>query len=325
MNDTSPSLRLAVVILNYRTAQLVTQCLESLEGELTDQDQVLVVDNCSADGSAEAIQKEIEAHGWGDWVTLLQSPHNRGFSAGNNYALSRYEAEAYLLLNSDTIVRPNSVETLYKALVEHPSAGIVSPRLEWPDGEPQISCFRDFTPVSEIIHSAATGPVTKALEPFNVSIPVNPEPNYPQWTSFAAVMIRGEAVRQVGLMDEGYFMYYEDADYCRRVRLAGWEILNWPEAHIVHLRGGSSDVKKDTEARRRRKRYYYAARARYLAKFGSPGGLILCNMCWGIGRCVSLIREGLGHRKSHLCEREAQDIWTNWFRPLSGKHGMEQS
>lgn len=313
-----------MVIVNFRTADLVTQCLETLVGEVDpEKDRVLVVDNCSGDGSAKQIAGDIAERGWSDWAELVESPNNRGFSAGNNYGISQVKAEAYLLLNSDTLVRPGAIAELYRVMKENPKTGIVSPRLEWPDGEPQISCFRDFTPLSQLIHSAATGPVTKLLSNYDIPIPLDPKPSNPPWTSFAAVLIRGEALREVGLLDEGYFMYYEDADYCRRVRQAGWAILNWPDAHIVHLRGGSSDVKADTEARRRRKRYYYAARNRYLAKFHNFGGMLLSNLCWELGRVISLVREGLGHRESHLCSHEAKDIWINWRKPLTGKHGME--
>lgn len=143
--------QLAVVILNYRTPQLVVDCLASLVSQIDPQtQQVIVVDNASGDDSVEEIEKAIANNNWQDWVRLLPSDVNGGFSAGNNLGIQAIRAENYLLLNSDTIVRPGAIQTLLVALEQYPEAGLFSPRLEWPDGTPQISCFRDHSPLSEI-------------------------------------------------------------------------------------------------------------------------------------------------------------------------------
>ncbi|MGB1251522.1 MAG: glycosyltransferase family 2 protein [Candidatus Promineifilaceae bacterium] len=309
--------RLAVVILNYKTPHLVIDCLQSLVDQIDpQQDCVVVVDSCSPDNSAEIIQSALTDHNW-TWCQLVQPPGNNGFSAGNNFGMQTVEAEAYLLLNSDTIVRPNAIAHLLDAFATHPQAGIISPRLEWPDATPQISCFRNISPASQIINAAQTGPITKLLKRFDVPIDVSETPMQPDWTSFAAVMLRGETVRQIGWMDDGYFMYFEDNDYCRRARQAGWQIQHWPAAHIVHLRGGSSNVKAATIARTRRPSYWYAARSRYLAKFYKGRlGLWFANLCWIFGRTIALLRELVGNKAPHHCEYEGRDNWTNWRNPV---------
>jgi len=310
-------MKLAIIILNYKTPCLVIDCLRSLQMEVdAERHIVLVVDNDSRDGSAEQIEEAIVLHQWQSWAKVVISPVNGGFSAGNNVGIRAVDAECYLLLNSDTIVRQGAIAALLSSLEKYPEAGLISPRLEWPDTTPQISCFRYHSPVSELIDSAATGPITLLLRSFDVPVPVSDQPFEPQWTSFASVMIRREVINQIGLMDEGYFMYYDDIDYCRRARDAGWQIIHYPNARIVHLRGGSSPVKEAVTNRKRPRAYLYASRSRYFAKFYGFYGLWLANIMWLLGRGVAGFRELVGNKRPHTCERAEQDIWMNWLKPL---------
>ncbi|HAC66378.1 MAG TPA: glycosyltransferase family 2 protein [Cyanothece sp. UBA12306] len=308
---------LGIVIINYRTPYLVIDCLESLQPQIDiNKHRVILVDNDSGDDSLSILEQAILQHQWNEWVNLLPSPVNGGFSAGNNLGIKAVTAENYLLLNSDTIVRPGAIASLLKGMTENPEAGLISPRLEWPDGTPQISCFRNHSPVSELINSAGTGPITSLFSSYNVPISVSDSPFEPQWTSFACVLIRRQVIEQIGLMDEGYFMYFDDNDYCRRAREAGWKVLHWPDAHVVHLRGGSGSVKSDLAKRKRPRNYLYASRSRYFAKFYGILGLWVANLFWLMGRSVSLMRELIGERPTHICEYAEQDIWINWQNPL---------
>ena len=310
-------MRLSIIIVNYRTPQLVIDCLTSLQNEIeVGRDSVVVVDNFSGDDSVAQIEQAVTKNQWHDFVRVLPSSINGGFSAGNNLGIKAVRATAYLLLNSDTIVRPRAIELLLDAMEVNPEAGLISPRLEWPDGTPQISCFRYHSPVSELIKAAATGPVTQLLTNYDVPIPVSDTPITPEWTSFACVLIRGAVIEQIGLMDEGYFMYFDDVDYCRRAKNAGWQILHYPQARVVHLRGGSGSVKADLAARKRPKSYLYASRSRYFTKFYGLIGLWIANLFWLIGRSISLIRELLKNKEPHTCEYEILDIWQNWRNPM---------
>jgi GT2 family glycosyltransferase len=138
----------------------------------------------------------------------------------------------------------------------------------------------------------------------------------PEWTSFACVLIRREVFNRVGLLDEGYFMYFDDMDFCRRAWKAGIATLHWPAARVVHLRGGSSPVKQLAAERKRPPRYLYASRNRYYAKFYGRLGLWLANICWHTGRLISLAREIVRQKQAHTCKRQWLDIWTNALRPL---------
>ena len=242
-------------------------------------------------------------------VQLVESPRNGGFSAGHNIGIQTVEADYYLLLNSDTYLRPKAIPRLLTVADAAPDVGILSPRLEWPDGTPQTSCFRFHTPISELINAAATGPVTRLLRHWNVPMPIPTEAVDVPWTSFAAAILRGATRDAIGPMDEGFFMYYEDVDTCRRVRRAGWRIRYEPSARVVHLRGQSSSVKSDTAARRRRPGYYYASRRHYYRRAFGLLGPMLANTCWTIGHGIARCRERFGKKQPHAVAHELIDVW----------------
>jgi hypothetical protein len=278
--------------------------------------KVIVVDNASGDGSAERVEQAIAQRGWSTWATMLRSPTNGGFAAGNNLGIRSIDADAYVLLNSDTIVRPGALAGLREAMHTRPDAGIIGPELLNGQGTHDDSVFRAPGPVAEFLRLAHTGIFDRALPHLNPVFPESERPIEADWLGFACVLIRREVIARVGMLDEGYFMYFEDIDYCRRVREAGWKVLYWPAPKVVHLLGGSSNVTPEAAARRRAPRYYYEARARYYAKFYGRRGLWLANGFWYLGRCVSLAREVLGNATPRHRDREAIDIWTNALDPL---------
>lgn len=309
--------RIAIVIINYQTPHFMRDCLESLNGQIDQQcDCVIIVDNASGDGSDGIIEQFIIERGWNDLVRLERSPTNGGFSAGNNCGIRRIDAEYYLLLNSDTIVRPGAIEQLLEAAESHSEAGLVSPRLEWPDAKPQKSCFRHRGPFYEFFIAARTGIVDRLFGHRGGTYPVSDEPTQPDWTSFACVLIRREVFDRVGLLDEGYFMYFDDMDFCRRAWKEGFATLYWPAAHVAHLRGGSGPVKQLAAERKRPPRYWYASRNRYYAKYYGRPGLWLANFCCCAGRLISLAREIVRLKQPHTYRLQWLDIWTNALRPL---------
>jgi len=313
------ALRLAIVILNYRTPELVVQCLASLESEVDMTcDRVIVVDNQSGDGSAQLIRESIASRAWSSWAHLVESERNGGFSYGNNVGMERAHARYYLLLNSDTIVREGAIHAMLAAIEARPDVGLLGPRLEWPDGEGQVSAFRDITPLGQMLTAARTGPLSRLFPKRVTAIDLTDEPLEPDWVSFACVLLRREVLETVGRMDDGYFMYYEDADYCRRARTAGWKVLYWPAAHVVHLRGGTSPVKELARSRRRLPRYYYEARARYFRLHFGIGGFVAANLLWTCGHLIAFLRHVASGRAVPACERQALDIWT---RSWGGRAG----
>ncbi|MCR4303446.1 MAG: glycosyltransferase family 2 protein [Gallionella sp.] len=312
-----PPLQLSIVIVNFRTPKYVIDCLTTLLPDIDGIDaRVVVVDNNSPDDSPEIIRAWLAQHDVAGKVHFVQSEHNSGFASGNNIGIKSCHARYYLLLNSDTLIRPGAIHIILDTALRYPEAGLVSPRLEWPDGAGQESCFRFPKPFSEMISASQTGLVAWLLSRYIVAMPVQTQIARPQWTSFACVLVKDEVFQQVGLMDDGYFMYFEDAEFCYRARKAGWKIVHNPEAHVVHLRGGSSPVKEQARLKKRVPRYFYESRARYFYQTCGWPGLISANLLWWLGRTVSGTRQLLGRSDKAAIEGQWLDIWTNWRSPL---------
>lgn len=311
-------IKLAVVIINYKTPELIEDCLRSLLPELQWLDaKVIVVDNYSNDNSCEKISHWIAHNDKLNQIELIVSHQNSGFSGGNNIGIKHVDAQYYLLLNSDTLIRQGAISILLNAATQNEKIGLVSPRLEWSNGTAQESCFRFHSPLSELISSANTGPITKLLKKFNVPYPISTEQRYYDWTSFACVLVKSEVFDNIGLMDDGYFMYFEDVAFACRAQKADWNVLNVPEAHVVHLRGGSSPLKSQAKKRKRLPRYYYESRARYFYQFYGRSGLLAANILWSLGWGVALLRQLCAPTfNSAISEYQWRDIWTNFFNPL---------
>ncbi|MBL3551696.1 glycosyltransferase family 2 protein [Rhodovulum sulfidophilum] len=308
---------LVVSIINYRTADMTLTCLASVLEDLDGIDgHVVIVDNASGDGSETVLQDWLDAHP-GAPVTLVRSAANTGFSGGHNQGMAARPARFYLLLNSDAVLRPGFCRTILAAAEEEPEAGLFAPRILRDSGETQDSCFRFHSPMSELIRGANTGLVTRALRRFEVSLGTEPVPAQIDWASFACILLRAEMTTAIGPMDEGYFLYYEDAEYCLRARRAGWRIARVPEAVAVHFRGGSGPVKTLRTARKRLPPYYYASRARFLYQAHGLMGLWAANLMWHTGRGLALLRR-LAARPGRQppLEGEARDLWINAADPL---------
>lgn len=320
-NETRVACAVGVVVINFRTPELVKNCLAALGPDLEANDaRVAIVDNFSNDGSAEKIAEWLmTGELWKSRVFLIRSPSNEGFSGGNNIGIKAFDAAHYLLLNSDTLARPGALKAMVNASENRKDAGIIAPRLEDEDGTPQISCFRFHSPLSEFLAAAETAPLDKLFHFAVVPIPVSNHSIACDWASFACVFIKRAALDDVGLMDEGYFMYFEDADYCRALKKHGWRVVYEPAARIVHLRGGSSPVKSSMQAKKRPPAYYYAARTRYFRKAYGPLGHYAANLMWLAGRGVARLRSLAGKPPPILCEHQGKDQWTNWRAPLGDR------
>jgi GT2 family glycosyltransferase len=172
--------------------------------------------------------------------------------------------EYFLLLNADTIVRPNAFKALLDFMDEHPKVGIAGCRLEEPDGAPQRSAFRFQSPASEFEATLKLGLVTRLLAKWMVAPPVRNEAFQTDWVTAACMMIRREVFRDVGLLDEGYYTYFDDCDFCFNACKKGWPTWYVPTGHVVHLKGRSTGVKRQNPGRL--PTYYFEARRRYFLK-----------------------------------------------------------
>ncbi|MCL4535441.1 MAG: glycosyltransferase family 2 protein [Bacteroidetes bacterium] len=230
-------LDLSVVVVSYNTLALLRECLasatRSLAMPLPDgrqlKGEVFVVDNASQDGSAEMVRAEFPQ------ARLIANDANRGFAAANNQALAQARGRYYLLLNPDTLALDDALPRLVEFMDGCPSAGAAGGQLLNSDGSRQHSAFRfpnlwmsffDFFPINHrLANSRLNGRYPRSCyqRPFQIDHPLG-----------ACLIVRREAAEQIGPLDEQFFMYCEEIDWCMRLKLAGWQVWYTPEARIVH-------------------------------------------------------------------------------------------
>lgn len=261
---------LVIVIVNYRTADLVIDCLESLvpEVEALGAARVVITDNASGDGSVERIEHAIASRGWGRWVSLMPLADNGGFAAGNNAAFRRLLGETpapdyLMMLNPDTLVRPGAIRELVRFMEANPRAGIAGPRVEFADAAVQTSAFRFPSILGELESTVRMGWLTRLLAKRMVAPPPRETAHTAEWVSGCAMMIRRVVFQRVGLLDEGFFMYFEEVDFCLGAAAAGFERWYVPAARIVHLVGQASGV---TDRTKRQPKYWFDARRHFYIK-----------------------------------------------------------
>ena len=278
------------IIVNYRTPRLVVDCLRSLQSEVQAEEdcRVIVVENHSQDDSQDQISAAIASQGWEAWVELLTTDQNRGFADGNNLPLRQMlEAEEMpefvWLLNPDTVVRPGAVRELRRFMERHPEVGIAGSRLEDPAGTPQRSAFRFPGVLSELDGGLRLGIVSKLLRRWEVAPPVRDCAHPTDWVAGASMMIRGGVFDSTGLLDDDYFLYYEEVDFCLRARRAGWTCWYVPDSRVVHLVGRASGVTDEKSAAKRLPRYWFESRRRYFTKSYGPLYRFAADVAFAVG------------------------------------------
>ena len=285
---------LLVVIVNFRVASLVVDCLRSIVPELpcVPKARVVVVENGSGDNSAAIINEAIASDGWSGWCRLIVSERNLGFTGGNNLpiveALGSTEPPRYfLLLNPDTILRPGALAALVEFMDQHPWIGIAGSRLEDPDGTPQRSAFRFKTPLGELEAYARIGPLTRLLDRYVVAPPIVDHPIKTDWVAGASMVVRREVFARVGPLDEGFFTYYDDIDFCLTAGRHGWQTWYVPRSRVVHLVGQSTGV---NAIPRRLPSYMLEARRRFFLKHYSCSYATVIDAFMLLGVAISRLR-----------------------------------
>jgi len=287
-----------IVIVNYRTADLAIDCVQSIAGQVADLPDVrtVVVDNASGDGSPEKLRKAIADNGWQEWASVLPLNRNGGFAFGNNAGIrialqSTPRADHVLLLNPDTIAHPGAIRALVDFMHAHPKAGIAGSFQENANGIAQNPAHNAHSPLGQLESSARLGVLSRMLKRHVVTPPIRGAAHECDWISGASLIARREVFEQIGLMDEGYFLYFEEADFCTRARKVGWQVWFAPESRIIHLEGASTGI---GNIARRRPAYWFDSRRRYFVKHFGIAGLILADILWSAGRATLGLRRALG-------------------------------
>lgn len=224
----------SVVVVSYNTRDLLRECLRSVFASAAAVREVFVVDNASADGSPAMVAAEFPA------ATLIPLDRNLGFAGGNNVAIRRCRGDRILLLNPDATVAPDTIGTLCDVMDRWPRAAVVGPRILNPDGSLQSSGYRFPTLLREIRQSKRVDRLIAAVAG------ADPEPSPPvaetevDWSDGACMLLRRAVVEAIGPLDEQYFLFNEEVDWCFNARKAGWSVVVAPQADVWHHRGQSS-------------------------------------------------------------------------------------
>ncbi|HEV2292227.1 MAG TPA: glycosyltransferase family 2 protein [Tepidisphaeraceae bacterium] len=287
---------LLVVIVNYKTAGLTTDCLRSLAPEVADvpSTRVVVTDNCSGDDSAQQIGAAIAANGWGDWASVVPLPRNGGFAYGNNEgirpALESPDPPRYVwMLNPDTLVKPGAIRAMLEFLDANRKAGIAGTRVINEDQSVRRSAFRFHNVASELEAGLRVGIVSKLLSDKVVAQPIPQEVCEVDWVSGASMFVRREVFMDIGLLDESYFMYFEETDFSLRARRKGWTCWYVPSASIVHLVGQASGVTGTKKNMKRRPKYWFDSRRHYFMANHGPATVLLADLAWATSFGLSSI------------------------------------
>lgn len=284
----APAPDLEVVIVSHGAEELLWRCLRSLEehpagGEM----RVTVVDSGSPDPTPDMVARQFPS------VRLLRRG-NIGFSAANNLVLRESEAAAVLLLNPDTEVYAGTLDTALARLRSEPRIGMVGCKLVTESGELDHACKRSFpTPLSALAHFTGigrSGEASGALSQYRATHLGDDEPGEVDAVNGAFMLCRAEAVREVGLLDEGYWLYMEDLDWCHRFWDAGWRVFYEPAGIALHVKGGSSAGRRAP----RQEIAFHRGMGRFYRRFDAPAHNPLLNAAVyaGVGAklAVSLAR-----------------------------------
>jgi GT2 family glycosyltransferase len=256
---------LSIVLLTWNGRDLALDCLASIEREIRARSdagrldtETVVVDNGSADGSVEAIRARFP------WAEVVALPRNIGFAGGNNAGLARAKGRMVCLLNNDTIVQRDGFEACVRYLDAHPDVGAVGPQLRHPDGRKQNSIHNFPTLLLEIVPRGVLETIAPRRYPSKRF--AHEQPLEVEAVLGACLFVRREVIQQVGLIDEDYFFFLEETDWCHRMRAAGWRVFHLPQATVIHLYGESTKKKLPLRTRIE----YYRSRYIFFRKNRSP-------------------------------------------------------
>ncbi|GLS24478.1 glycosyltransferase family 2 protein [Marinibactrum halimedae] len=296
--------KVGVCIVNYRTAELVKECLQGLfaiKGEASEL-KVAVVDNDSGDGSFDALQQFVEQQGWEGWVDIVDGEKNGGFSYGNNLAIKTLESSStpdfFWLVNPDTRPREGSLKALITLLDNTSEAGIAGSRLEDDDGTQQISAFNFPRPFGDFVNTLGLGVLRRTFPSYVVAQKLHSgEAESVDWVAGASMLIKREVVDAIGLMDEDYFLYFEEVDYCITAKRAGFKTFVVPESRVVHYVGASTGISDTRKKAKRRPTYWFESRKRFFFKNYGFLSLFFADVCWMVAYPLKRIKMALTRKE----------------------------
>ena len=286
--------KISIVIVSWKVKELLRKCLQSLEAEQVTavSFEVWVVDNNSGDGSVEMVKAEFP------WVRLIASKENNGFAKGNNLAINQITDSEYIfLLNPNTEVKPRALEALVEFMKRNPQAGAVGPKLLNPDGTLQPSC-KAFPTVSTLLFNSffldVLFPKSKLFGRYEMSWWPHDDLREVDQPMGAALLVRKEVIDKIGPMDEQFYMFFDEVDWCYRIKQEGYKIYFTPEAEIVHHGGQSiksAEMRMSVHWHRSLKRFF--KKHYQIPEWVSScliAGMFLGKVLVGLGLLVGIIK-----------------------------------
>ncbi|MCB0193392.1 MAG: glycosyltransferase family 2 protein [Anaerolineae bacterium] len=294
---------LSIIVVNWNVRDLLRDCLNSLlkatQAASSLSTEIIVIDSASTDGSPQMVQAEFPQ------LRLIASPENLGYAQGNNYGANLAQGRYLFLLNPDTIVEPETLALMVEYLDRHPEVGALGPQLLWPDGSVQSSRRRLPTLGSLFWESTLLGqwfPNNPHIRRYHMADQAPDHIQPVDWVVGAALLIRRETWQQAGPIDNAFFMYFEETDWCQRALAAGWSIHYFPDAKITHFEGKSSEqVIADRTIR------FQRSKIRYTRKYFGAGRATLLRLFLWSTFAIQWIEESakwlIGHRRALRRER----------------------
>jgi GT2 family glycosyltransferase len=307
---------IAVVTVNYRTPALTKRCIAAVAKERKGLPRLraVVVDGGSADGSAAELSAALAKPAFASWVEFMPLSINGGFGWANNQAiqrlLQRAEPPEFIhLLNPDTEIEPDAIRFLVDYLLRHPRIAAVGSQLIDPDGSCAGSAFNFPSIRGEFARAAATRPLERLFKIPPIAVDAA-EAIEVDWVTGGSVLLRVEALREVGLFDEGFFLYNEEVELMWRLRRAGWAVATEPRSRVRHVGGGATGVTgRATGARLepRKPAYLFRSRTRYFGLTRGPAGAAAAYAAWLAGHAVWRARRLLGMPIGEPVDHEFRD------------------
>jgi len=289
---------LSIVVVNWNVRDLLRRCLRSIFAAPSPAPEVIVVDNASSDGSAEMVRAEFPQ------VALIANADNRGFPAGNNQGLAVARGRYVMTLNPDTEIAGAAPGRIVAYLDAHPEIGALGPQLHNPDGSIQSSRRRFPTFATALFESTWLQGIAPrgVLRRFYVDDVPPDRTQEVDWVTGACLVVRREVLDRVGGFDEGFFMYSEELDWCKRIKSAGWKIVYLPEAQVIHHAGKSSE-----QAVAARHSHFQTSKVRYFCKHHGEfiaetlRLFLLALYVWQIG--LESLKALIGHKRDMRKQR----------------------
>lgn len=312
------------VIVNYRTADMTAKAVSALLVELATVGPPLlyVVDNDSGDGSLERLRAAAEAEGWGERVLLIAAPRNGGYGYGINQAVERgmrlpQPPDAFYILNSDAFADAGALRAMVDFMDSTPDAGLVGGVIHGVGGDHQASRFLFPTALSELNLQARIGLLARLMPTQIVALPAPTETTACEWISGTSMLIRREVFQEVGLFDEGFFLYFEEVDFCRRAYGTRWKAYCVAAASITHIGSVSTGM---ADGNKRMPGYWFEARHRYFLKHHGRFYAALSDVCWTSGFILCRAKTQVLGRPDQVRPMMLRDFVRSSLKHLTGRH-----